>query len=171
MGFRWAAFQTLPDWPSFRFFLRVGCLRSCLLAFHFSARGKSWIDPPARDTAFFEGDSVDYGAKPRCCTEWKHFEIMQGGEKRSWSINRKLHFLGHSLLIRSGSACLFLRQSRGWVCNLPSCTQWNATLPFHCRFQPDIFSLGKVQVLARYVHFGNANTTREKWWRLKGLSH
>ena len=74
---------------------------------------------PARDTAFFEANSVNYGPKSRCDMERNPFEIVQSGEKRSWSINRKLHFLGRSLLIRIGSACLFLRQSRGWVCNLP----------------------------------------------------
>ncbi len=35
---------------------------------------------------------------------------------------------------------------------IASCNQRNAPLPFHCRFQLDIFSLCKVQVLARYVY-------------------
>ena len=33
------------------------------------------------------------------------------------------------------------------------CNQWNFTFPFHCRFQPDIFSFVKVQEVARYVQF------------------
>jgi hypothetical protein len=52
----------------------------------------------------------DYGPKSICGKEWNPFEIGQGREKRSWSINRNHQSLGYSVLIRGGSACLFLGQ-------------------------------------------------------------
>ena len=47
-----------------------------------------------------------------------------------------------------------------WVRHVPDYFLSNKPpLPFQCRFQPDIFSLGKVQLLARYVQFLFADVT------------
>ena len=59
----------------------------------------------------FRNGSVNYGSKSRCGTEWKPFKIMQGREKRSWSINRNHRSLEYPVLIRGGSACLFFGQT------------------------------------------------------------
>ena len=67
----------------------------------------SWKNP-----AIFRCGSVDYGPKSICGREWNLFEIMQDRNKGFWSINRNRQSFGYSALIRDGSACLFLRQTR-----------------------------------------------------------
>ena len=71
----------------------------------------------------FRNGSVNYGSKSRCGTEWKPFKIMQGREKRSWSINRNHRSLEYPVLIRGGPDCLFLGQTRAMAATfLPEVT-------------------------------------------------
>ena len=39
-----------------------------------------------------------------------------------------------------------------------SCNRWQKIFAKYCRFQPDIFSFGKVQEVARYGHLQDPNT-------------
>jgi hypothetical protein len=101
MGFLWAASQTWPDWPSFRFFLRIGCLRSCLLAFHFFDRGKSWPDHPGEGYRLFWG---------RFCRLWSEVEMLIRMERfKEWTglksdlTNYRLN--SSILVIRSAGVC------------------------------------------------------------------
>jgi len=71
----------------------------------------------ARTSPIFQGAFADYGVKSSGGILW---EVFLHGWKTILSkpFKKKSSLFSDSLLIRGGSACLFLRRSRGPWCNV-----------------------------------------------------
>jgi hypothetical protein len=73
-----------------------------------------------KETCYFDGDTADYGPKSICGTEWNPFEIVQGREKRSWSINRNHQSSGFVPIKLTRDGCLkFRHQGNAYTTLLP----------------------------------------------------
>ena len=73
-------------------------------------------------------------------SSWEGRLQWKEGEMILWLFKRNLHSLAVLLLIRGGSACLFLRQPKGLRCDVTSCTLQILMDLIYAMFQMEILN-------------------------------